>query len=87
MKNIFLQKSYSKGGGEASRRPFSEKLSLNILWINSLKLYTVCFAFIPSCGLSKYIEAKLQTARFYVKLSFSKNKKKSRTRLPASFSV
>ena len=30
MKNIFLQKSYIKYGGEASPRPFFEKLSLNI---------------------------------------------------------
>ena len=30
MKNIFLQKSYTKCGGETSRRPFSEKLKLSI---------------------------------------------------------
>ena len=30
MRNIFLQKSYTKCGGEASPRPFSEKLSLNL---------------------------------------------------------
>ena len=30
MKNIFLQKSYTKCGGETSCRPFSEKLKLSI---------------------------------------------------------
>ena len=29
-RNIFLEKSYSKCGGETSPRPFSEKLSLRI---------------------------------------------------------
>ena len=30
MKNIFLEKSYTKCGGETSPRPFSEKLKLSI---------------------------------------------------------
>ena len=30
MKNIFLEKSYTKYGGETSPRPFSEKLKLRI---------------------------------------------------------
>ena len=30
MRNIFLQKSYTKCGGEASPRTFSEKLKLSI---------------------------------------------------------
>ena len=30
MRNIFLEKPYTKGGGETSARPFSEKLKLNI---------------------------------------------------------
>ena len=30
MRNIFLQKSYAKYGGETSPRPFSEKLKLSI---------------------------------------------------------
>ena len=30
MKNIFLEKSSTKFGGETSPRPFSEKLELNI---------------------------------------------------------
>ena len=30
MRNIFLEKSYTKWGGETSSRPFSEKLKLSI---------------------------------------------------------
>ena len=30
MRNIFLEKSYTKYGGETSPRPFSEKLKLSI---------------------------------------------------------
>ena len=30
MRNVFLQKSYTKCGGESGPRSFSEKLSLNI---------------------------------------------------------
>ena len=30
MKNIFLEKSYTKYGGKTSPRPFSEKLKLSI---------------------------------------------------------
>ena len=30
MRNIFLEKSYTKCSGETSPRPFSEKLKLNI---------------------------------------------------------
>ena len=45
------------------------------LFINSLKLYTVCFYYMPSWRLSKYIEAKLQTTCFYfIKSFFKKNK-------------
>ena len=30
MRNIFLEKSFTKSGGETSLRPFSEKLKLSI---------------------------------------------------------
>ena len=43
MRNIFLQKSYTKCVKETSPRPFSGRLKTDNLWINSLKFYTVCF--------------------------------------------
>ena len=36
-------------------------------WINSFKLYSVCVCYMPSRGLSKYIETKLQTIYFYLR--------------------
>ena len=42
-KNIFLEKSYTKCGGETSLGPFSGNLKLSISWIISLKFYTVFF--------------------------------------------
>ena len=42
IRNIFLEKSYTKCGGETSPRSFSEKKNLAFLWINSLKFYAVC---------------------------------------------
>ena len=72
---LVIEKSYVKCVGEASPGPFSEKLKLSNLWINSLKFYTVCFYYMPSWGLSKYAENKLHTTCLYIiiKLFFKKN--------------
>ena len=43
MRNILVEKSYTKCGGETIPRPFSRKSKLSYLWMNSLKFYTVCF--------------------------------------------
>ena len=64
MRNI-LEKLYTKCGVETIFRPFSEKSKLSIS-LSSLKFYTVCFYCMPSYGLSKYIETKLQTIYFYL---------------------
>ena len=45
MRKVFLEKSFSKCGGETSPKPFSKKLDL---WINSLKFYKVYFYCMPS---------------------------------------
>ena len=63
-KNIFLEKSYTKCDGEAIPRPFSENSKLSISLDNSLTFHTVYFHCIPSSGLSKYVETKLQTTCF-----------------------
>ena len=36
MRNIFVEKSYTKCGGETIPRPFSKKSQLSLFWINSL---------------------------------------------------
>ena len=52
--------------------PFLKVENWAYLWINSLNFYALSFYCIPSRGLSKYIETKVQTIRFYLKLSFFK---------------
>ena len=37
MRNIFLENSHTKYGGEASPRPFYKKMKIELIWINSLK--------------------------------------------------
>ena len=75
MRNIFLEKSYTKCGGKIIPRPFSEKSKLSILWINSLKFYTACFY------------CMLILLPFTLYKAFLKNKKRSGTSLLASFSA
>ena len=45
MRNIFLEKSFTKSGGDTIPRPFSKKskLSVSLLRITSLMFYTVGF--------------------------------------------
>ena len=72
MRNIFLEKSYTKCGGETSPRLFSGKLKLSISLDHSLKFFTIYFYCILSLWLSKYIETKLHTTCFYK--AYFKNK-------------
>ena len=52
------------------------------LWINSPKIYTVCFYGMPNWGLSKYIETNRPLA-FITYKAFLKYKKRSGTSLSA----
>ena len=76
MRNISLEKSYTKYGGKTSLRPFFKKLKLSNSLNNSLKFYTVCFYCMQSYGLSKYIKTKLQITWFYPVKSFYEKQKK-----------
>ena len=62
IRKTFLEKTYTKCGGETITRYFSKKSILSI----SLKFYAVCFYCLPSSGLSQYIETKLQITCFYL---------------------
>ena len=56
MRNIFLEKSYTKCGGEVNSRPFSEKLKLTISldqWFRVL------------CSLVFLLYGKLRTIEIY----------------------
>ena len=69
MRNIFLEKSFTKWSGETIPRPFYRKLKLS-------KFYTVCFYCIPNWWLSKHIVIKMQTICFYLILSILKKMKR-----------
>ena len=56
MKNISLEKLYTKCGKKLFLDPFLKNQNL---WINCLKFYTVCFYCTQNWALSKYIETKL----------------------------
>ena len=66
IQNIFLEKSYTKCGGETIPDSFLKNLIWAYFWIDCLKFYTVCFYCMPSWGLLKYIETKLETICFHV---------------------
>ena len=55
IRNNFLEKLYTKFGGETIHRPFLK-----------LQNWAVCFHCLPSQGLSKDFETKLQTTCFYL---------------------
>ena len=65
MRNIFLEKSYHKCGGETSPRLFYKKSYLSDLLIESLKYYKFVFIVCVSRGLPKYIKTKVLTTCFY----------------------
>ena len=88
MTNIFSLKNYTQNVvEELFPDPFLKNRNLAYLWINSLKFYIVCFYCMPSWGLSKYIETKLQTNCFYLIWSFFKKQKMPGTSFPGKFSV
>ena len=47
--------------------PLQKNQNWAYLWINDLKFYSASIYCIPSWGLSKYIETKLQTTCFFFK--------------------
>ena len=88
MRNIFLEKSYTNGGGESiPPDPFLKNQNWVYLWINSLKIYTVCFYSTLSCGYRDILKLSYRSLAFTSCKAFFKNKKRSRTSLPTSFSV
>ena len=75
MKNIFLERLYTKWGRQTIARPFIKNQNWTYLWINSLKFYTVYFYCMAIWGLSKYFETKMRTTCFYHIQNISKIQK------------
>ena len=85
MRNIFLKNHTQNAVEKLFSDPLLQNQNWAYLWINNLKFYTVCFYCMPSWGLSKYIETKLQTTGLYLIIElFFKNKNRYETSLPAS---
>ena len=74
MRNIFLEKSYTKFDGETNPRPFSKQSKCSILVDQQSDFYTLCFY----C-MSKSKTTKLPHIELFLK------KKRSGTSLPVSF--
>ena len=71
MRDIFLEKSYTKRGGESSPRSYSKTSKLRITFVQHSKFLYDLFFFVvffvyPSRGLSKHIETKVETTCFYL---------------------
>ena len=78
MRNIFLEKSYTKCGGKASSKPFNKMSKLSISLdqkseISQSFFFIVC----PSRGLPKYTKPKLLTTSFSLIQSFLQKKKRT----------
>ena len=69
IRNIFLKTYTQNVAGKQFPDPFLKDQNSTYLWISRLKFYTVC---LPSFGLSKYIETKLQTTSFHLISNFLK---------------
>ena len=85
MRNSFFEKSNVLE--KLFPDPFLKNQNWAYVWIKSLKLYTVCFYCMPSLGLSKYIETKLQSTWFFSYKICLENKKRSGTSFPIFFSA
>ena len=86
MRNTLLSRSYTKCGGEASPRLFSEKLKLNISLIQQSKSF-IQFVFIV-CQVEGYeniLKLSYRPLAFTSQQAFLKNKKMSGISLPCLF--
>ena len=85
MRNIFLEKSYTKCGGGTILRPFFKKSKLSISLDQYSKiLYVLVFI---ACYYQKWLKLSCRSLAFTSSKVFLKNKKRSGTSLPALFSA
>ena len=83
MRNIFLEKSYTKCGRKTISRPFSKKSKLSFI----LKFYIFVSIVCQVEDYRKCLKLSCIPLAFTSYKAFLKNKKRSRTSLPASFSA
>ena len=88
MKNIFLEKSYTKCGGEAISRPFSKKSKLSIsLDQQSEFFFQFVLLHLQIDEHQNILKLRCLSLAFTFNKGFLKNKKTSRTSLSVSFSA
>ena len=89
MCNIFLEKSYTKCGGETILRPFSKKWKLSISLDQYSKVLHILFLLFAKFRTieSDWLELTCRSLAFTSYKTFLKNRKWSGTSLPASFSA
>ena len=88
LRNIFLEKSYTKCVGETISRSFSKKIKIehisgSIFWSFIYFVFTVC----QVKDYQKWLKLSCRPFVFTSYKAFLKNKKKSGTSPPASFSA
>ena len=76
MRNIFLEKSYTKYGGETCPRPSSKKSKLNICLDQQPEILYSLFFVCLNRELPKHIETNLLMPYFYLIQSLFKKAKK-----------
>ena len=76
MRNILLEKSYIRCGGETSSGPFYKKSKLSISLNQQSEMLKFVFIVYPGWDLQKYIETKVLTTCFYLISSFFKKTKR-----------
>ena len=81
MKNIFVEKSYTKCGGESIPDSFVKNENWAYLWMNSLKFKTFCFYCMPSGDYQNILILSCRPLAF----TPLKSRRRSGTSLPASF--
>ena len=86
-RNIFLEKSYTKYGRGTIPRTFFKNQSWAYLWINILKFYIFCFIVWQIEDYQNWLKLSCRPLAFTSNKAFLKNKKRSGTSPPASFSV
>ena len=86
MRNIFLENSYTKWGGETSSRPFSKKTKLSIfLDKQSEHLYSLLSLYVQIVEYQLILKLRRWPLAFTLYKAFLKNNEKPETILPASF--
>ena len=83
MKNIFLEKLYTKCGGETIPTPFSKISKLSYLWINSLKFIQFDFIVCQVEAYQNILKLNWRLIAFTSYKASSNSKRRSGTSLSA----